>query len=614
MSCTTKDNDIYVEIEDLLSVTKRKDFNKEKFMKNMDEYKDIMVKIYNWLKFNTSKSEYNKFYNKLVRSKGNIYIKKNFLVYVYRMMIKDGELENNEVVWSFIKKSPIRNMSGISVITVLTSPYPGDQRFSCKHDCYYCPNEPGQPRSYLKLEPAVSRANRNKFDAILQMEDRLNALLINGHEIDKLEVIIEGGTYTEYPEEYLKGFHRDLVYSANTYLDTKVLKKGIRREKLSLKEEIEINKTSKIKIIGICIETRPDAIFDENGDAYKWLSNFRNWGVTRVQIGVQHNDNDILKKVNRGHTIEDAERCMKILKDNCFKVDIHLMPDLPGSSPEKDMKMFEYIYSSEKVQADQIKIYPCEVTPYTTIKKWHDSGKYKPYAQTNERELLDVIKYAMEKCPAWVRLPRVIRDIPLTYIEGGNKYPNLRQMLDSELKNENKISMDIRSRECGRNQSYKIENASYSVRKYNASGGKELFISLESPDRLCIFGFLRLRIVGKKSKQIFKCLKNKGLIREVHVYGNLVPVGKNKKSSMQHTGVGKRLIQIAEEISADNNCDGVAVISGIGVMEYYKKLGYKYENTFMIKKLSVDIKNYELLLVTITIYQLLLLFVMMMFN
>ena len=589
-------------IEDLLFPQEKHKKNplitKEQLIINIPIYKDMVYKIYNWLKFNTNRTDFNKFYSKLVMSK-KIYTKKNILVFIYRKMVHDGEIEYNQTMFSFIQKCPIRNMSGITVITVLTSPYPNGQSFSCKHNCYFCPNEPGQPRSYLKKEPAVARANRNEFDPILQMEDRIHALITNGHEIDKLEIIIEGGTYTEYPQEYLEQFHRDLIYCANTYFDLKLDESISKRREtcrlpLSIAEEIEINKTAQIKIIGICIETRPDAIFIDNSPK-QWLNNFRNWGVTRIQLGVQHVDNNILKKINRGHTIEDVEKCMKILKDNCFKIDIHLMPDLPSSNAISDRFMFDYIYERETVQPDQIKIYPCEVTPWTVIKKWHDTGKYKPYAQTNERELLDVVKYGMEKCPPWIRLPRVIRDIPLTYIEGGNKYPNLRQMLDSELDNENKHSMDIRRRECGRNLDYKIEDASYSIRSYRASDGKELFISLESPDRLCIFGFLRLRIPDSYNNIEFNSLKNMAYVRELHVYGTLVPVGNEKKGASQHNGVGKQLMKIAEIIASDNNCDGLAIISGIGVVGYYEKRGYTLEDTFMIKRFKQFDLNYFIL-------------------
>jgi ELP3 family radical SAM enzyme/protein acetyltransferase len=577
MSCSTI-NKKNIEIEDLLLNNKNE---KENIIKNQDIYKSIILEIYSWIyneKHINIKKEFNKKYLKLLH-KYRIYCKKNILVYFYRKMIENNEIENSSIMWSLIQKKPSRNMSGVCVITVLTSPYPDGQTFSCKHNCYYCPNEPDQPRSYLKSEPAVARANRNKFDAILQMNDRLHSLMINGHEIDKLEIIIEGGTYTEYPKKYLENFHRDLVFAANTYFSK------VNREPFDIETEIYLNAKAKVRIIGICIETRPDALIDDVGES--WLKNFRKWGVTRVQLGVQHTNNEILNTVNRGHTYQQACQAIKYLKDNCFKVDIHLMPDLPGSTPELDKEMFDIVYNTPDLQPDQIKVYPCEVVPWTVIQKWFQKGLYKPYAQTNERALLDVVKYAMETCPPWIRLPRVIRDIPLHYIEGGNMYPNLRQMLMDELDKEGKITMDIRARECGRNPEYNIKNAIYLIREFESNDGIEYFISLESKDEKCIFGFIRLRLPSKYPDQVFKCLYNKALVRELHVYGNLIPVGFQKNKEAQHKGTGKKLLNIAENISYKKGYDGIAVISGIGVMDYYKKNGYEYIDTFMIKKFKL---------------------------
>lgn len=590
-----------IELEDLFhSKTEQNETQLRVIRNNMHIYEEMMRNIVDWIHAYQEKpeqvqryikGEFNKYLNKLI-SKHRIYCKKNVLVYTYRRMIECGAIENDPYVWTFIQKRPARNMSGVTIITVLTSPRPHGQQFSCKHNCYYCPNEPAhegnnwtpQPRSYLSKEPAVARANRNDFDAIQQMTDRMQSLLLNGHEIDKLEIIIEGGTYTEYPVDYLREFHRDLVYCANTFFDDAPIK----RAKLTIEEEIAMNANAKVRIIGICIETRPDALYDDTQQE-SWLRRFRKWGVTRVQLGVQHTNNSILKRINRGHTIEDAANAIQLLKDNCFKVDIHLMPDLPFSSPEEDKKMFETVFNTPLLQPDQVKIYPCEVTPWTVIQKWHESGKYKPYAQTNERGLLDVVKYGMELCPPWVRLPRVIRDIPLTYIEGGNMYPNLRQMLTSELEKEGKTIMDIRSRECGRNVHYKIENAVFLIRTYETKNGTEYFISCESPDKHCIFGFIRLRIphVIERETVLFTCLQHRGLIRELHVYGNVIPVGYNKQLDSQHKGIGKRLVKIAEEISYENGLIGTAIISGMGVTKYYEKLGYYEEETYMIKTFSV---------------------------
>ena len=219
----------------------------------------------------------------------------------------------------------------------------------------------------------------------------------------------------------------------------------------------------------------------------------------------------------------------------------------------------------------------------------------------------------MEICPPWIRLPRVIRDIPLTYIEGGNMYPNLRQMLTDELKKEGKYTMDIRARECGRNPQYDISDAEYMTYKYQTMNGTEFFISLASKDEMCIFGFLRLRIPDNYDVCEFECLKNKGYIRELHVYGNLVPVGYRKSEDTQHKGVGKRLINIATEITSSHNCDGIAVISGIGVTGYYKKLGFEDKGDYLVKEIKDD--ELEIIIVSfIMIVIVLTALIFMMFN
>lgn len=581
-----------IELEDLI-LQPNNEINKEKIQENMPVYRDMVRNIYTWVQtykqehrdtLHSIKPDFAKHFQSLLK-RHRIYCKKNILVYVYRDMIYKQEIKDDYLMWQLLQKCSQRTQSGVTVITVLFSPYPNGQSFTCEHNCYYCPNEPDQPRSYLKQEPAVARANRNKFDPILQMTDRIQSLMVNGHTIDKVEIIIEGGTITSYPKVYLEEFHRDLIYCANTYFDNEP-----KREKLEIREEIRLNATAKIRIIGICIETRPDTLIDKEG--VSWLPLFRKWGITRIQLGVQHSDNTILRKINRGHTFEDACNAMKYLKDNCFKVDIHIMPDLPYSSPELDKTMIEKVFTTPNLQPDQIKIYPCEVVPWTVIQQWYQTGKYIPYAQTDERALLDNVKYAMEICPPWIRLPRVIRDIPLTYIEAGNMYPNLRQMLMDELSREGKTTMDIRARECSRHPEYRIQDAVYIVRSYDANKGKEYFISLESKDEVALFGFIRLRIPEYKEAekhQEFPILYNKGLIRELHVYGNVLNVGSHNtdNSYAQHKGVGRNLLKMAEKIALKEECSGMVVISGIGVVKYYEKFGYKEVDTFMVKEFSI---------------------------
>ena len=272
---------------------------------------------------NSLKKNFIKMIGKVNREYKNQF-KKTILLYYYRKFLENNIIEENKYLEIMLLKSPSRDISGINQITILTSPHPDEQDFSCKHDCFYCPNEPAhegndwtpQPRSYLYSEPAVQRANRNKFDPFLQTCDRLSSLLMCGHKCDKLEFILEGGTFTEYPKPYLKRFFRDFIYACNVFYET-LKTDQILREKLSLEEEIKINETAHCKIIGICIETRPDAILEKDEDGIQWIQTLLSWGVTRLQLGMQQIDNFILKNINRGHTIEQAIKAIEICKNNC---------------------------------------------------------------------------------------------------------------------------------------------------------------------------------------------------------------------------------------------------------------------------------------------------------
>jgi ELP3 family radical SAM enzyme/protein acetyltransferase len=562
----------------------------------------------NYLKMANSATLYKQFellFNKEIRLSRIPNIKKSILLNVLNNLLEPSDFDDSlsthfELLKLLLRKKPMRNISGITSITLLTAPFPDGQKFSCKHNCYYCPNEPAhegnnwqaQPRSYLYHEPAVLRANQQKFEAIGQMLSRLDTYFSNGHVIDKLEIIIEGGTYTEYPVAYLERFHRDIFYSANIYFELRktfsnydnclndklnISLLGSIRDPLTIEEEIKINKTAKVHIIGICIETRPDALDDD------WLLRFRLWGVTRIQLGAQHVDNNILKKINRGHSVEQLMWAMRYLKDNCFKIDIHIMPDLPGSTPAIDKAMFDYVYSV--VCPDQMKIYPCQVVPWTIIQKWHNEGNYIPYFDNDPNMLIDVIRYAMTTCPCWIRLPRVIRDIPCSvYVEGGNNISNMRQLIDNMLQGEDVYSNDIRAREIGRHCSYYDKPASYNVYHVMGNSGNDYFIAYESNDGRALFGFIRLRIVDHENNlTIFTILKKRGIVRELHVYGDTVAVNTYGKHGCQHNGIGKGLLSYAERLTMENGLFGIAVISGEGVKEYYEKKGYKEVDTFMIK-------------------------------
>ena len=574
-------NKILQDLEDFVLPEKTKELEKDEITKQKTI--DLLYKLYDFADKNNKyenldclRKEFTQFFNKESRL-NKLNTKKIELILEYKKLTENETLQKNILLEKLLCKKPSRSISGISSITLVMSPFPNGQSFSCKHNCYYCPNEPAhkgnnyqaQPRSYLYHEPAVRRANRNNFLAFEQMIDRMDTLFVNGHTIDKLEIIVEGGTYTEYPMKYLNDFNRDTYYAANTYFD-----KNPKRDKLSLDEEVFINRSAKVHIIGICIETRPDALSRE------WIIHFRRCGVTRIQLGVQSTHNHILKKINRGHTIECAVEAMEYLRNLCFKIDIHIMPDLPFTTPELDKQMFDFTYSV--LLPDQIKVYPCAVVPWTIIEKWYNQGKWKPYT---ESVLKEVMNYGMKNCPDWIRLPRVIRDIPGVYIQAGNSKTNLRQTLE--------ISRDIRTREIERHSEYYSKPAKIFVDCYNHNkntGLKDYFISYESTDKVALFGFIRLRLPSTntelKDQDLFPVLKDKALIRELHVYGYNTEVGTESKSS-QHKGIGTKLLNKAEEIAYFNNYPGIVVISGEGVKEYYAKKGYIEKDTFMYKSYNI---------------------------
>jgi ELP3 family radical SAM enzyme/protein acetyltransferase len=537
------------------------------------------------------------------------------LLYVYRNLCSKRKLIHDMRYEELFQSKSYRSQSGVIVVAVFTSPYPETvdnsnnskiQQFSCEYDCYYCPAEPNQPRSYLLKEPGVLRANKNKFDAISQFKDRISQYISMGHPIDKIELIVLGGTWSTYPADYQDNFIRDIFFAANTLYHT--------REKYSLEIEQMINETTQCKIIGITLETRPDRINP------KELQNFRRLGITRIQMGIQHTDDKILYRINRQCTNKDSIKAIQMAKDCCFKVDIHLMPDLPkplkeGVSNKKevftlddidenfdmleaDKKMFDTVINSPDFQADQWKIYPSEVVPWSRNEIDYKNGVYKPYGQqTNKKEkteLFELLIDTMTKVKPWVRLNRIIRDIPNEYILGGNQNISMRQDLDLEMKKRGLFSMDIRNREVKKRN---ISNTIVmKIRNYEASLATEYFISFETEDEKVLFGFLRLRLSNNSGYKIhnknyiFPELKDCALIRELHVYGQVKKVNDITESKIfgnnQHNGLGKQLVYKAIEISRENNFKKIAVISGNGVKNYYRKFGFEDELYFMTKKID----------------------------
>ncbi|MHA1917330.1 MAG: tRNA uridine(34) 5-carboxymethylaminomethyl modification radical SAM/GNAT enzyme Elp3 [Candidatus Ranarchaeia archaeon] len=462
---------------------------------------------------------------------------------------------------------PIRSASGVLVVAIMTPPTP------CPHGkCEYCPGgvETGSPQSYTGGEPATLRGIQNSFDAKLQTQNRLRQYAKEGHRLDKIELIIMGGTFPATPP-------KDQEYFVREALD------GITGEKSQNIEEAKFYaEASNLRNVGITVETRPDWANTER------IKHFLKMGVTRVEVGVQHPDDEIYKQVKRGHTVDDVVQATRRLKDAGLKINYHLMPNLPGSTPEKDKKMFREIFTDNRFKPDMLKIYPTLVLKGTSLYDLWKEGKYKSYSLETT---ISILSDMMEIIPNWIRIQRVQRDIPARLITDGPKKGNLHQIVLNDLRDKGKKCNCIRCREVGIksihiNKKLQLDNVELLTEKYEASEGLEYFLSYEDKVKNALVGFLRLRIPSPKIKEINLLPKKTALIRELHVYGPVVPVGKNPKDEWQHKGWGKKLLKEAERITKEeHNYKLISVTSGLGVREYYGDQGYKKHEPYMLKKL-----------------------------
>ena len=513
-----------------------------------------------------------------LQRKHHISIKPRHFTQVYLAEQELGLMKRSHLLENALITSRCRGVSGVSVITIFLSPYPNGQQFTCKWNCNYCPNEPGQPRSYLFGEPGVLRANQTGFDCVKQMLARIKAYQVNGHPTDKFEVLILGGTIHSYPKTYLEQYMRDIFYAANICADSN----DPPREPLTLAEEKTLNTHSQHRVIGVTVETRPDCITPEE------LRDFRRWGVTRVQIGIQHTDDEILRKVNRGCSHKHTINALTLLRDSCFKVDIHIMPNLPGATPEKDKMMMDIVL--QDLHPDQVKVYPCETTPFTKILEDYKAGTYIPY---DDQQLEEVVIYWKTHVHPWIRNNRIVRDIPNGYIVAGVKTSSQRQDYQKAMIDRGLTCRCIRCREAGRHNADPADGELV-VRTYYAQGGTEYFISWESKDKAVLFGFLRLRIPKyMDTHTVFPELAQTALIRELHVYGRTFAVGEQAKNGKtgdtpvaQHLGIGQKLLLAAENLARFSAFERIAVISGVGVRNYYERFGYRLNpgaGEFMIK-------------------------------
>ncbi|PLX28450.1 tRNA uridine(34) 5-carboxymethylaminomethyl modification radical SAM/GNAT enzyme Elp3 [Candidatus Parcubacteria bacterium] len=504
------------------------------------------------------------------------------LIKAYQNLAKKKRVSVDPQLEKLLRKADVRTLSGVAIITSLVKPY------ACPGDCVYCPTEVKMPKSYLATEPAAARALALKFDPYTQMQRRIEMLDLNGHPTDKIEYIIKGGTWNAYPLKYqywfiLESFRACNDLSRRSPVKTRfIASQPLEDLKASLEKEQEYNdKKAKHKIIGLTLETRPDAI------SPKTISHMRAQGCTRIELGLQAPDDTILKLVKRGHTVQQFKDAILLLRHAGFKVDLHFMPDLPGTTAEHDVEMYKTIFDDPAFKPDMVKIYPCTVIKTAELNKWYTSVKYKPY---DSKDLFKALIEMKKLTPRYCRISRLIRDIPTPDIEAGNIITNLREYLSEEMKKQGTVCQCLRCREIGHNKDLGLKTADLRlfIDTYETAGGTEYFLSFEDPKRQAVFAFLRLRIPSEKNDKMEKYLpetKDVAFIRELHTYGQLVDVGKQNKKASQHKGMGKKLVKEAERIAEKNGFEKLAVISGVGVRGYYRKIGYKKRGTYMIKKI-----------------------------
>lgn len=467
-----------------------------------------------------------------------------------------------------LRRKATRTISGVTVIAVMTKPYPCPQ----PEPCAYCPGGPafGVPQSYTGFEPAAMRGIQNQFDPYMQVKSRVEQLSAIGHSVDKVELIIMGGTFPATPQEY------------QTWFIQRCLDAITDKESTNLEEAKKNAETSRIRNVGITVETRPDWAMETHVDS------MLNMGVTRVELGVQNPNNNIYRLVGRTHTVHDVVEATRIMKDAGLKIVYHLMPGMPGSNPEKDLTAFTKVFNDPEFKPDMVKIYPCLVLKGTRAYDWYVKGTYNPYT---DEEAIDLVVNIKKIVPPWMRVMRVQRDIPSPLIVAGVKRSNLRQPVQEKLKEHGLRCRCIRCREIGHRtvtEGMKVdpEKVRILTTKYAASEGEEIFISAEDPENDVLIGYLRLRIPSEKAHRSEVKDRPCSIVRELHIYGQLVPVGRHLTKAWQHKGYGRILLTEAERISTENyRLKKILVISALGTKEYYRRFGYGYDGIYMSKTL-----------------------------
>ena len=496
---------------------------------------------------------------------GRGFLAKHALVAAYREKVSLGEWEDDPVLLAKIRMKPIRTLSGVTTITVLTKPHP------CPGECIFCPSEEGLPQSYLSDEPGARRGVEHAFDPFTQVSSRLKALHEVGHPTDKIELLILGGSWTAYPASYREWYIRRCFEALNQDNPNDDI------GEVSLADVQKTNSQARHRNVGLVVETRPDLITIEN------LVEMRRQGVTKMQLGIQSMDDRILQLNKRGHSAEEAEEAICLVRAAGYKVVVHWMPNLLGATPQSDREDFARLWREGGVNPDEMKIYPCQLLRNAELYQYWERGEYRPY---EEQELIDLLADIKPTVPRFCRINRVIRDIPSNHVVEGNRNTSLRQDVDQEMKKRGSSCQCIRCREI-RKGKIDDRNLVLDEQVYKAGWAEEHFLSYNTQDDH-ILGFLRLSLPSANHFFPVEELQDAAIIREVHVYGQSVELGGEGSGSVQHRGLGSSLIEKAAEIALSKGYRKLTVISAVGTREYYAARGFTLTDLYMVRDLRTE--------------------------
>ncbi len=506
------------------------------------------------------------------------YIGKNVLVAAYHAMVESGEMAADADVLTKIRMKPVRTLSGVTTVTVLTKPYP------CPGKCIFCPDDVRMPKSYLPDEPGAMRGLHHRFDPYAQVASRLEALQAVGHPTDKIELLILGGTWSSYRRDYQEWFVTRCFDALNGVKADERKTPPDEKKKNTVQQGFltdaqRMNESARHRNVGLVVETRPDEI---TRDELAWL---RYLGVTKVQMGAQSLDDEILALNKRGHTVADLRRAMSLLRAGGFKIVLHWMPNLLGATPEADKEDFSRLWDG--IAPDEIKIYPTQLLEQTELYEAWQRGDYQPYSTETLIQLLADVKPSI---PHYCRVNRIIRDIPSQNVVEGNKRTSLRQDVHLEMKKRGTKCTCLRCREVRGKKvdvaTLALDDLVYSAGNRKKGGSEEHFISFVTPEDQ-VAGFLRLSLPDSDTSQTGMAeLNGAAIIREVHVYGQSLEVGAEKRGSAQHAGLGTRLLEYAEQVALGRGFGRIAVIAAVGTREYYLRRGFTRGAYYLVKQIQ----------------------------